>query len=170
MLSKIPAISPTSRLSSFESCVPSACSRFAADQSRSPIRSRSIINLRHASSSRASASLTAVMAPVMLSSTVRSMRSSSFSQSLTARKAIFDESRVYSRTLNAESLATRQACRIRSVIFRMDSACFGDTRFMDSQHVRCVRGRRRRHGRISCSRRPAFYHRDPVRTRECSRG
>src|SRR6266478_5039893 len=73
------------------------------------------MNFKHASSCRALASPTRLIAPGRPSSIRRSIWSSSFSQSLIARKAMRELLARKSRTLNTESRATPQARSTRSV-------------------------------------------------------
>ena len=90
-----------------------AWTRKATLITRSPIRSRSVVDLSVESSWRARDSFTRVMAWGRRSSIWRSIRSSSFSQSLMARKAMREEFVSRSRTLNAASRAMRQAFKAR---------------------------------------------------------
>ena len=77
------------------------------------MRSRSVVDFRLESNWRARASFTRVMAAGKRSSIWRSIRSSSCSQSLMARKAMREELISRSRTLNAASRAIRHAFRAR---------------------------------------------------------
>src|ERR1700686_4266135 len=79
------------------------------------MRSRSVMNFRQASNSRALASVTRVMASGSCSSILRSIWSSSFSQSLMARKARPEPSARKSLTLKTESRAIRQPRTTRAV-------------------------------------------------------
>src|ERR1700686_2475792 len=79
------------------------------------MRSRSVMNFRQASNSRALASVTRVMASGSCSSILRSIWSSSFSQSLMARKARREPSARKSLTLKTESRAIRQPRTTRAV-------------------------------------------------------
>src|SRR5262249_42405340 len=90
-----------------------------------------MLNFTHASSSRASDFPTWVIALVISWSTRRSMRSSSFSQSLTAMKAILEEFSMKSRRLKAASLATKQDCRTKSVSSELDRRGGAILRFAD---------------------------------------
>src|ERR1019366_1292376 len=67
------------------------CARIATLITRSPMRSRSVVDFRLESNWRARASLTRVMAAGKRSSIWRSIWSSSCSQSLMARKAMREE-------------------------------------------------------------------------------
>ena len=89
------------------------CARIATLMTRSPMRSRSVVDFRLESNWRARASLTRVMAAGRRSSIWRSIWSSSFSQSLMARNAMREELVSKSRTLKAASRAMRQALRAR---------------------------------------------------------
>src|SRR5579871_885354 len=77
------------------------------------MRSRSVVDFKLESNRRARASFTRVMAAGSRSSMWRSMRSSSFSQSLMARKAMREELVSRSRTLKAASRAMRHAFKER---------------------------------------------------------
>src|ERR1700675_2941889 len=79
------------------------------------MRSRSVMNFRQASNSRALASVTRVMASGSCSSILRSIWSSSFSQSLMARNASREPSARKSLTLKTESRAMRQPRTTRAV-------------------------------------------------------
>src|SRR5579859_2091355 len=89
------------------------CTRIATLITRSPMRSRSVVDFRLESNWRARASFTRVMAAGNCSSIWRSIRSSSCSHSLMARKAMRDELVSRSRTLNAASRAIRHAFSAR---------------------------------------------------------
>src|ERR1700727_1162463 len=77
------------------------------------MRSRSVVQRRLASNWRARASSTRVMAAGRRPSIWRSIRASSFSQSLMARNAMREEVVSKSRTLSAASRAMRQPFRAR---------------------------------------------------------
>src|SRR5215472_14854999 len=102
-----------------------ACTRRATLITRSPIRSRSVVDLRLESNWRARDSLTRVIASGRRSSICRSIRSSSFSQSLMARKAMREEFVSRSWTLKAASRAMRQA--LSAKLARSSGSLLADT-------------------------------------------
>ncbi len=83
------------------------------------MRSRSLMKRAHASSSRALASETRVIAAGMLSSASRSIWSSSLSHSLIAWIASMDDVFKTSSTLHTASMATRQAFSASTTSARM---------------------------------------------------
>ena len=106
-------ISTRSRASDAATFLGLDCDRSATLITKSPMRSRSVVDFRLESNWRARASFTRVIAAGNRSSIWRSIRSSSCSQSLMARNAMRDELVSRSRTLKAASRAMRHAFSAR---------------------------------------------------------
>ena len=92
---------------------PADCALLAKLSSRSPMRSRLIMNFMQASSSRASVPVTCVMASVTPSSISRSRVSSSFSRSRMVLSRGEEPVAMPSAAAAAASLATAHASMVR---------------------------------------------------------
>src|ERR1700674_2178932 len=139
------------------------------------------MNFRQASNSRALASVTRVIASGSCSSILRSIWSSSFSQSLMARKARREPSARKSLTLKTESRAIRQPRTTRAVSSSPDKSSLrvsaGRVRASagrDRAEVECRFGRAGGDGRFRVmgnsrnARRPGNYNAASIK-RECER-